>query len=214
MLRALVIEDEEIINKMLSVILQKIGFEVDFSYSGNQGIEYLETYKYHLVLTDLMMSDGDGIEVLKFLRSQQYKYSVLVISALNDIDTIKNCYNLNVDDFLVKPFDKEILTAKLGSIYRKYELTQKIKLNKDEYQVIISQKKYQLSKQEFRLFNLLYSFPGTKFSKYDLINELWDGDFEMSEKVVEVSILRLRKNLGDYGCLIKTYRNLGYCYEE
>ncbi len=84
----------------------------------------------------------------------------------------------------------------------------------DENSVLIDGEKISLSKMEYNLLELLHSFPNTIFSKYDLINELWYGNFNMSEKIVEVTVLRLRKQLGSNRNLIITHRGLGYSYAE
>lgn len=214
--KILIVEDDNLLRLGLKVFLEKEGYSVVEATSGNQAIEILDEHSFHLVITDIMMDDGDGISVLKYIYNQELQIPVVVLSALGgDTDQIVG-YNLNVLDYLVKPINYDILRLKLQKYF---ELTidksdEEIYLDGDTYSLYVYGEQIKFTQKEFELLGQLMQFPKKIFSKYDLINEVWYGNMNMSEKIVEVTILNIRKKLGDNSSLLKTHRGLGYSYER
>lgn len=213
--KILIVEDDNLLRLGLKVFLENEGYEVVEAISGNKAIEVIEEHSFHLIITDIMMDDGDGISVLKFLVNQNINIPVVVLSALgSDTDQLIG-YNLNVLDYLVKPINYDILSFKL---HKYFEIAnggevENIHLDSDTYSLNIYGEVIKLTQKEFELLSLLMQFPSKIFSKYDLINEVWYGNMNMSEKIVEVTILNIRKKLGEHATLLKTHRGLGYSYE-
>lgn len=213
--KILIVEDDNLLRLGLKVFLENEGYEVVEAVSGNKAIEVIEEHSFHLIITDIMMDDGDGISVLKFLVNQNINIPVVVLSALgSDTDQLIG-YNLNVLDYLVKPINYDILSFKLQKYF---EISNggeidNIHLDSDTYSLNIYGEVIKLTQKEFELLSLLMQFPSKIFSKYDLINEVWYGNMNMSEKIVEVTILNIRKKLGEHATLLKTHRGLGYSYE-
>lgn len=214
--KILIVEDDNLLRLGLKVFLEKEEYIVVEATSGNKAIEILEEHSFHLVITDIMMDDGDGISVLKYIYNQELQIPVVVLSALGgDTDQIVG-YNLNVLDYLVKPINYDILRLKLQKYF---ELTidnsdNEIYLDNDTYSLHVFGQQIKFTQKEFELLSVLMQFPKKIFSKYDLINEVWYGNMNMSEKIVEVTILNIRKKLGDNSNLLKTHRGLGYSYER
>ncbi len=214
--KILIVEDDQLLRLGLKVFLENEGYEVIETASGNKAIEVIEEHSFHLIMTDIMMDDGDGISLLKYLVNQSIKTPVVVLSALGSETDQLAGYNLNVLDYLVKPINYEILSFKL---HKYFEITtdsndDEIYLDSDTYSLLLYGNSVKLTQKEFELLSLLMQFPSKIFSKYDLINEIWYGNMNMSEKIVEVTILNIRKKLGEHSDLLKTHRGLGYSYER
>ncbi len=213
--KILIVEDDQLLRLGLRVFLENEGYEVVETISGNKAIELIEDHQFHLIITDIMMNDGDGISLLKYLVNQNITIPVVVLSALGSENDQLVGYNLNVLDYLVKPINYDILSFKLSKYF---ELSiandnDDIYLDSDTYSLRLYGDTIKLTQKEFELLSLLMQFPTKIFSKYDLINEVWYGNMNMSEKIVEVTILNIRKKLGDYATLLKTHRGQGYSYE-
>ncbi|WOO89904.1 response regulator transcription factor [Mollicutes bacterium LVI A0078] len=213
--KILIVEDDQLLRLGLKVFLENEGYEVVETTSGNKAIEVVEEHSFHLIITDIMMDDGDGISLLKYLVNQNIKIPVVVLSALGSENDQLIGYNLNVLDYLVKPINYDILSFKLNKYFEMSNANDdgEIYLDSDTYSLKIYGDSIKLTQKEFELLSLLMQFPTKIFSKYDLINEVWYGNMNMSEKIVEVTILNIRKKLGDHATLLKTHRGLGYSYE-
>lgn len=213
--KILIVEDDALLRLGLKVFLDNEGYEVVEAISGNKGIALVEDHSFHLIITDIMMEDGDGISLLKYLVNKNINTPVVVLSALGSDNDQLVGYNLNVLDYLVKPINYEILSFKLNKYFEisNANNSDDIYLNSDTYSLMLHGETIKLTQKEFELISLLMQFPNKIFSKYDLINEVWYGNMNMSEKIVEVTILNIRKKLGDNAILLKTHRGLGYSYE-
>ncbi len=213
--KILIVEDDKLLRLGLKVFLDNEGYDVTEASSGNKAIEVLEEHTFHLIITDIMMKDGDGLSLLKYIVNQNINIPVVVLSALgSDTDQLAG-YNLNTLDYLVKPINFEILSFKLHKYFEMAhnDHNDKIFLDTDTYSLNLHGENIKFTQKEFELFSLLMQFPNKIFSKYDLINEIWYGNMNMSEKIVEVTILNIRKKLGESSLLIKTHRGQGYSYE-
>ncbi len=213
--KILIVEDDQLLRLGLRVFLENEGYEVVETTSGNKAIEVVEEHTFHLIITDIMMEDGDGISLLKYLVNQNITIPVVVLSALGSENDQLVGYNLNVLDYLVKPINYEILSFKLNKYFELSNATNDddVYLDSDTYSLRLYGETIKLTQKEFELLSLLMQFPTKIFSKYDLINEVWYGNMNMSEKIVEVTILNIRKKLGDYSTMLKTHRGQGYSYE-
>lgn len=214
--KILIVEDDKLLRLGLKVFLNNNNYEVSEVSSGNKAIDILEEHTFHLIITDIMMEDGDGITLLKYLKNIKSTIPIVVLSALGSEQDQLIGYNLNILDYLVKPINYEILSFKLQKYF---ELTHandndSIFLDSDTYSLNLYGDRIKLTQKEFELLHFLMQFPSKIFSKYDLINEVWYGNMNMSEKIVEVTILNIRKKLGDYSTLVKTHRGQGYSYER
>lgn len=213
--KILIVEDDNLLRLGLKVFLENEGYEVIETTSGNKAIEVVEEHTFHLIITDIMMEDGDGISLLKYLVNQNITIPVVVLSALGSENDQLVGYNLNVLDYLVKPINYEILSFKLHKYFEISNVSNSdnIYLDSDTYTLQLYGESVKLTQKEFELLSLLMQFPNKIFSKYDLINEVWYGNMNMSEKIVEVTILNIRKKLSDHAYILKTHRGQGYSYE-
>lgn len=214
--KILIVEDDKLLRLGLKVFLNNNNYEVSEASSGNKAIDILEEHTFHLIITDIMMEDGDGITLLKYLKNIKSTIPIVVLSALGSEQDQLIGYNLNVLDYLVKPINYEILNFKLQKYFDITHASDSdsIFLDSDTYSINLYGERIKLTQKEFELLHFLMQFPSKIFSKYDLINEVWYGNMNMSEKIVEVTILNIRKKLGDYSTLVKTHRGQGYSYER
>lgn len=213
--KILIVEDDQLLRLGLRVFLENEGYEVVEATSGNKAIEVLEEHVFHLIITDIMMEDGDGISLLKYLVNYEVTIPVVVLSALGSEHDQLVGYNLNVLDYLVKPINYEILGFKLNKYFAISHTgdDDEIFLDSDTYSLRLYGEVIKLTQKEYELLSLLMQFPTRIFSKYDLINEVWYGNMNMSEKIVEVTILNIRKKLGEHSTILQTHRGQGYSYE-
>ncbi len=213
--RILLVEDDNLLRLGVKTLLEE-DYVIDEAKNSQEAIELIEEHNYHLILTDMLMPNGNGDELLKYLVVQNQLIDIIVISALSSDEEILKAYDLNVIDYIVKPINFDILKKKIQNLFQtKYNYnTNDIVLNKKEYTITIKGNKYELTEKEFEIINLLVSFPNQLFSKYDLLNEIWYGNMRMSEKIVEATISKLRTKLGDDNKFIKTKRGQGYYYEK
>lgn len=216
MKRILICEDDEILRLGIKTLLSKFNVVVEEAKNGSEAIELLEEKSYHLVITDIMMPEVDGFGVVKYIKDHNLNPAIICISAMNDECTMLNMYDLNIIEYITKPINLNILEKKLNVYFNILEIEDKddIKFNYQTNKVLVFGEEIDLTKKEFELLELLYSFSPQIFSKYDLLNEIWYGNMNMSEKIVEVTILNIRKKLKDHKDLIKTHRNLGYSFEK
>ncbi len=214
--KILIVEDDNLLRLGLKIFLEKEGYAVVEAVSGNKAMEILDEHSFHLIITDIMMDDGDGISLLKYLVNSNSQIPVIALSALGSEKDQLIGYNLNALDYLVKPINYDILSIKLQKYFSLTgaDAQDEIALDSDTYSLNIYGETIKLTQKEFELLSLLMQFPNKIFSKYDLINEIWYGNMNMSEKIVEVTILNIRKKLGDHAIILKTHRGLGYSYER
>ncbi len=214
--KILIVEDDNLLRLGLKIFLEKEGYAVVEAVSGNKAMEILDEHSFHLIITDIMMDDGDGISLLKYLVNSSSQIPVIALSALGSEKDQLIGYNLNALDYLVKPINYDILSIKLQKYFSLTgaDAQDEIALDSDTYSLNIYGETIKLTQKEFELLSLLMQFPNKIFSKYDLINEIWYGNMNMSEKIVEVTILNIRKKLGDHATILKTHRGLGYSYER
>ncbi len=215
MKKILVVEDDNLLRLGIKTLLEN-DYKVDEAKNAQEAIDLLQDYTYHLIITDMMMPGGNGDELLKYLQNENIMIDVFAISAISDDEKILSTYDLNVIDYIVKPINYEILKKKIDNLFKnKYGYTkEEVLLNKKENSLIIDSEKHEFTEKEFELLELLISFPNNVFSKYDLLNELWYGNMQMSDKIVEATISNIRNKLKGHKDLIKTKRGQGYYYEK
>lgn len=217
------IEDDVDIINLLKVPLEKEGFLVSVAMSVKFGIEKIKVEKPDVILLDLMLQDGDGAEIVKWLKRTEYQnIPVIVLTAKSsEIDKVL-LLELGADDYITKPFSIRELLARIKSILRRYEKNEESKNNKFEedglsvdfesMEVFVDGEKVNLTKKEFKILEFLIKNRGIVISKEKIISELWPFDSEISEttRTIDVHISKIRKKLGKYSEKIQVVRGVGY----
>ncbi|GLQ82795.1 DNA-binding response regulator [Mesorhizobium huakuii] len=170
---------------------------------------------YDLILLDLMLPDGRGIVFLRALRAAGDVTPVIVLTALDQVSDRIEGLTAGADDYMVKPFDLDELSARIGSVARRYSGNPNPIIRLRSLDIDIARrnvrrdgKAVQLTAREWALLEAFLTRPGQLLSKAQLEEKLYDFDAEVESNTIEVHVSRLRKKLGTD--LIETERGLGY----
>jgi DNA-binding response OmpR family regulator len=221
--KILIVEDDTYISEMLSDLLRKNGYEPTPAFSGTEALFHLKAGGFSLMVLDLMLPGKTGEEVLQEVRSGS-NIPVVVLTAKADKKTTVELLRLGADDYLAKPFDNQELLARIEVQLRRIEGSsynqttdriyyKDIILNVDGYEASIDNKKLDLSKKEFEILHLMASHPNKVFSKSNLYESVWGGDYLGDDNTVSVHISNLRTKMAtikpehEY---IQTVWGLGY----
>ncbi|KEI07190.1 response regulator transcription factor [Clostridium botulinum] len=202
----LVIEDDNDINKMLAKLIEKKGYNVKQAYSGTEGMLYIESLDFQLILLDLMLPGMTGEELIKKIRKTK-KLPIIVISAKLDKEIKLKLFKLGADDYVTKPFDIDELSARIDANLRRYidfnnssngekDIVHKdIILNKEAKEVFVSGQELSLTSREFNILELLLTHPKKVFSKANLFESVWGDEYLGDDNTVNVHISNLRNKL-------------------
>ncbi|MBP3871271.1 MAG: response regulator transcription factor [Faecalicoccus sp.] len=217
------VDDDDSIRDIEVYTLQSTGFEAMGFEDGFSMFQQLETEIPDLIVLDIMLSDMDGIDILKKLKNTPRWKSIPVIMATakgEEIDKIVGL-DLGADDYLVKPFGMMEMVSRIKAVLRRCsqreESTSSIKtfdnilLDYDKRTVKIDGEPILLTVKEFEMLNLFISNPGHVFTREDLMNHIWGTDYYGGTRTVDVHITTLRRKMKEAGRLITTIRGIGYC---
>ncbi|MBO3445233.1 response regulator transcription factor [Clostridium sp. CCUG 7971] len=227
-IKLLIIEDDNDINKLLSEMLLNEGYTVKQSYSGTEGLIYLEQEPWHIVLLDLMLPGKSGEELLGDIRKRM-TVPVIIISAKEERSIKIDMLKLGADDFISKPFDIEEVLARIESNLRRYiEFSEydngkdivnykEISLNKDTREVFVNENNVILTAREFDILNLLINNPKKVFSKSNLFESVWKSEYVCDDNTITVHVSNLRNKLSKFETkynYIQTIWGIGYKLEK
>ena len=217
MQRILVVEDDFDIQELLQNFLQETGYEVDIAGDGVEALSIFIDGKYDLILLDIMLPKIDGYGVCELIRKQS-DVPIIMLTALNGEDDQIKGLDLQVDDYITKPFSMPILIRKIAAVLRRssqgtVESYQSITygnllLNCDGYTATMNGNTFELTQKEFEILRELLTHQGRILTRQNLLDKLWRYDFYGDERVVDTHIKNLRKKLG-IG-FIQTMRGVGY----
>lgn len=214
-MRILLIEDDTVLGAAVRDQIASDGHSVDWVQRLDAADHALAGVPYDLLLLDLMLPDGRGIAFLRRLRSRGAATPVIVLTALDQVSDRIEGLNAGADDYLVKPFDLAELSARMGSVARRYGGNPNPLITHGPLQIDLAARRIlrdgqpvQLTAREWVLFEAFLSRPGQLFSRSQLEEKLYDFDAEVESNTIEVHISRLRKKLG--AAVIATERGLGY----
>ena len=218
-MKILLIEDEVKLAGFISDGLTHAGHICDHITDGAKGIETAMINAYDLILLDLMLPSLNGFDVLKNLRGFDNQTPVIILSALNDTENVIRGLDLGAIDYLKKPFDLEELLARVRSVQRRSLAQGSLKLQVADLKVdLLSReicragKTVMLSNREFALLEFLLSNPNKVVTKAQILEKVWDMNFDPGSNVVEVHLYQLRKKMdrGYVQELIQTVIGRGY----
>lgn len=223
-MRILIVEDEVRLAKNIAQVLtERENFAADVVHNGIDGLHMIKTEPYDLVILDLMLPGMDGIDILRQIRKKNINIPVLVLTARDAQDDIIRGLNTGCDDYLTKPFDIGELIARCKALIRRsYGKTcSVIKIGNlimdlTAHKVEVNGKRIDLTAMEYRTLEYLAMRKGQVVSKEELLEHLYDFNWEKFSNVIEVYISTLRKKIDPDKThdFIKTIRNQGYLLEE
>ena len=218
-MRVLVVEDEPNLLRQLRQALEGAGYAVDTANDGEDGHYLGSTENYDAVVLDLGLPELDGLTVLDRWRKGGKTMPVLVLTARDSWSDKVAGLDAGADDYLAKPFQTEELIARLRALIRRAagqatsELTAGgVRLDSRSGRVTLDGEPVKLTAQEFKLLSYLMHHKGKVVSRTELIEHIYDQDFDRDSNTIEVFITRIRKKLG--ADLISTTRGLGYSLDD
>jgi two-component system OmpR family response regulator len=218
-MRVLVVEDEPNLQRQLKSALEGAGYAVDAAGDGEDGHYLGSTESYDAVVLDLGLPEVDGLTVLDRWRKAGLAMPVLVLTARDSWSDKVAGLDAGADDYLAKPFQTEELIARLRALIRRAagqatsELTAGgVRLDSRSGRVTLDGEPVKLTAQEFKLLSYLMHHKGKVVSRTELIEHIYDQDFDRDSNTIEVFITRIRKKLGPE--LISTTRGLGYSLDD
>jgi DNA-binding response OmpR family regulator len=196
----LIIEDDENINKLLSSILTRNGYEVECSSNGWEGYELAMNNDYSLILMDLMLPLKSGEEILRELRIKK-NTPVIVLSAKNAVNNRIELLRLGADDFICKPFDIDEVVLRIDAVLRRTEGNKSIltfknmKLDISSKRIYIGDNELVCTAMEYAILELMLSNPNKIFSKRNLFESVTGDEYMGDENTMNVHMSNLRKKI-------------------
>ncbi len=218
MFNVLVVEDDKNLKKLMVTYLKRNNYTVFEANNGVQALDIIDKQYIDLVISDIMMPEMDGFELLNELRISNYEIPIMLITAKGDISDKKQGFILGADDYMVKPVDMEEMILRVSVLLKRAKSANKrrividdLVIDYDQLSVTKHGKVYNLAQKEFYLLYKLISTPNTIFSRQELIEEIWGLESESEYRTVDVHIKRLREKLSDLNEFeIVTVRGAGY----
>ena len=214
-MRVLLVEDDTALGAAIRDQIAADGHSVDWVMRLDRAGDALAAAGFDLILLDLMLPDGLGIPFLKALRGRGDVTPVMILTALDQVSDRIAGLNAGADDYMIKPFDLAELSARIGSVARRYAgnpnpvITQgALTIDLAARSVMLNGRPIILTAREWVLFEAFLQRPGQLFSKAQLEERLFSFDSEIDSNAIEVHVSRLRKKLGAH--VIETERGLGY----
>lgn len=223
MFKIMIIEDDFTIAKTLKDHLLKWNYTVNYVTDFKNIIEQFNEFEPHIVLLDIMLPYFNGFYWCGEIRKIS-KVPVMFISSANDNLNIVMAMNMGGDDFIVKPFDLNVLTAKIGALLRRaYSMQGQVNaiehkgvvLNLNDTTLTYDKQRIELTKNDYKILLLLMENKGKIVSRDEIMQHLWESDQFIDDNTLTVNITRLRKKLTEIGLdnFIKTKKGIGYLVE-
>ena len=213
----LIVEDDMDIQELLREFLKEAGYEVMAANDGIEAMDLFEKNKFDLILLDVMLPKIDGFGVCELIRKQS-QVPIIMLTALGGEEEQIRGLDLQVDDYITKPFSVPILIRKIAAVLRRSSQTQEeghktieyqnLSLDLDNYTATVDRTAYELTQREFEVLRELLTHQGRIMTRQNLLDKLWRYDFYGDERVVDTHIKNLRKKLGIE--FIQTVRGVGY----
>jgi len=218
MYKILIIEDDMVIRTELKILLEKYGYKTSVTEDFRNVVEFVYNDKPQLVLLDINLPVYDGYHICREIRKQSKVPIIVVTSRDSDMDELMSM-NLGADDFITKPYNTQILLARISAILGRTYDDKKTEFVCGDIVIDIGKStvKYkaniiELTKNELKILALLIQNKNTITSRDEIMNELWQSDEFVDDNTLTVNINRLRKKLDEIGAvnLLQTKRGQGY----
>ncbi len=218
-MRILIVEDEIRMAKLIRQGLEEDGYAVDVVGNGKDVLPWVQSVAYDAILLDIMLPGMDGIQVCQQLRANGYQVPILMLTARDTLRDKVTGLDSGADDYLLKPFAIEELTARVRALTRREGTLKDPQLRVADLSLDTVGKRVQrggtfitLTAKEYAILEIFMRHPGQILSRDQLIEKVWNLDFDAESKLIETYIYSLRKKLdqGNATKLIHTVRGLGY----
>ena len=222
-MRILVVEDERKAAAFIRRAIQAEGFAVDAVHNGEDALSLARTTPYDAIVLDVMLPGRDGLSVLRELRSKQYQVPVILLTARGQVEERIEGLNAGADDYLPKPYALGELVARVRALVRRGGETKSVLLRLADLTVDTVTREVKrgakligLSAREYRLLEYLLRSHGRVCGRMQILEKVWDYDFDPGTNLVDVYVRRVRDKI-DAGFpmpLLHTVRGVGYVMKE
>lgn len=218
MVKILVVEDDQSLNGLVCSYLSGNGYAYEACHNGKEALAAMEKATFDLIISDIMMPELDGFAFASKVREGDKQIPILFMTALDDKPSKQLGYQIGIDDYVVKPFDCDLLMLRIGALLRRANIERSrelvagnLRMNKDEHTAYVNGEELSLTVREFDLLFKLLSFPKRTFTRSQLMDEFWDYDSSATSRTVDVYIVKLREKTAKCdGFEIATVHGLGY----
>ena len=222
-MKLLIADDEIKIREVIKEYGKLYGYEVYEASDGEQAIHMVEKHDFNCVILDIMMPNLDGYTACRNIKKIK-DVPIIILSARQDEDDKLYGFDLGIDDYVTKPFSPKELMARVKVVIERSSTAvnkenesysyKGINIDINAHVVTIDNEEVHLTNKEFDLLKYFLQNPNIVISRNTLLEKIWGYDFYGVERTVDTHIKMLRKNLGQYGTLIKTVRGEGYKFEQ
>ena len=220
-MKILIVEDEPSLRELIQRSLEKERYVVEVAADFNSALCKIEDYDYDCVLLDIMLPDGNGLNLLERLKAMHKRENVIIISAKDSLEDKVLGLELGADDYLPKPFHLAELNARIKSVIRRQHHDGEvdirlgnIRILPDKYQVLIDEKEVELNRKEYDILLYFINRPGRLVNKNTLAESVWGDHIDQVDNFdfIYAQIKNLRKKLKDAGATaeIKAVYGFGY----
>ena len=218
MLKILIVEDVRELRQLFTHVLLKNGYTVKGVSNGQEGLDAMDASYFDLIISDVMMPVMDGFEMVRQLRESGISTPVLMITAKDTFDDMRQGFLSGTDDYMVKPVNVNEMVLRVGALLRRARMINERRqviggtvMECDSLTVTSNGESSVLPQKEFMLLYKMASYPGRIFTRQQLMDEIWGYDSESDTHTVDVHIGRLRERFRDNPDFkIVTMRGVGY----
>ena len=221
-MKILIIEDEPSLRELIQRSLEKERYVVEAAADFQSGLRKIEDYDYDCVLLDIMLPDGNGLNLLEQLKKMRKRENVIIISAKDSLDDKVLGLELGADDYLPKPFHLAELNARIKSVIRRQRRDGEmdirlanIRIVPDTFQVFVDDKEIELNRIEYDILLYFANRPGRLVNKNTLAESVWGDHIDQVDNFdfIYAQIKNLRKKLKDAGALAELKAVYGFGYK-
>lgn len=223
--RVLIVDDEPNIRDLLATSLRFAGFEIQTAANGAQAVEAVVASEPDIILLDVMLPDMNGFSVTKKLRSSGIQAPILFLTARDETEDKITGLTVGGDDYLTKPFSLDEVVARIQAILRRTKMAEAepsvidagaVVINQDAHEVSVEGQLVDLSPTEYKLLRFLVVNADRVLTKAQILDHVWEYDFNGDMGIVESYVSYLRKKLDPISSrpLIQTKRGVGYIYKK
>lgn len=220
MIKVLIIEDEDSIRRLVRYDLKQSNYHVESSADGQEGYQMALDNTYDVVLIDWMLPGKNGLEIVSDLRNNEIDSILIMLTAKDEEEDILDAFEAGVDDYVTKPFSTRQLQARIKAHLARFDskdnnvqLISNLKIDRDRYEVSIDQQPIHLTKKEYDLLLYLVDHIDHVVSREQILNDIWNFDYDGDTRIVDVHIFKLRTKLAQSKTEINSIRGVGYVFK-
>lgn len=221
--KILIVDDEEDLCEILQYNLGNEGYHTEIAHSAEEAIKRTLS-GFDLILLDVMMGPVSGFKLADKIRKEiKLDTPIIFLTAKDTENDILTGFSLGADDYILKPFSINELTARVKAVLKRANSEKRktnaiikygdIELDTHKKRLIINDERVELTKKEYEILRLLLENQGKVFSRDNILEKVWGTDVIVTERTVDVNITRLRTKLGEYGSFLRNKTGYGYYFE-